>query len=104
VVDDLRADELIRRVNTGENVLQTIAGAVLTRTRKSHDAGGRKTDPFSNPSFHLKLALKRSARPDVNLDPSSEMVSRTAADQDPVYTDFHDRVAREGVDPFGSRS
>ena len=93
VVDDVRANELIRQVNTGKYALK-VAGAVALRIQEGSDAEARRHDLLSDPLLHLKLALKGQAGPDFPLEESAKTVSRATADQDRGYIDFRDRTWR----------
>src|ERR1700730_1698551 len=93
VVDDVRANELIRQVNTGKYALK-VAGSVVMRIQEGSDAEGRKHDLSSDPLLHLRLALKGQAGPDLPLEESAQATSRATAAQDRVYTDFRDRTWR----------
>jgi serine protease Do len=93
VVDDVRANELIRQVNTGKYALK-VAGSVVMRTQEGSDAEGRKHDLSSDPLLHLRLALKGQAGPDLPLEESAKVTSRATADQDRLYVDFRDRTWR----------
>jgi serine protease Do len=92
VLDSPRADELIQRVNTDEDVSETIAGIVLFRPRSSSVGGSHRHDLSSDAFLHLSLALKGQASPNLPLATSANLVSRVAPDQDRVYVDFHDRA------------
>jgi serine protease Do len=92
VVDDARANDLIRQVNAGKDVLQKVAGAVLLRKADRGDVGGRRYDLSSDPLLHLRLALKMQAGPDQPREESAKAASRAAADQDRIYIDFRDRT------------
>jgi hypothetical protein len=93
VVDDVRANELIRQVNTGKYALK-VAGAVALRIKEGSDAEARRHDLSSDPLLHLRLALKGQAGPDLPLEESAKAAPRATADQDGVYTDFRDRTWR----------
>jgi serine protease Do len=91
VVDDVRANELMRQVNTGKYVLK-VAGAVVLRIQEGSDAEARRHDLSSDPLLHLRLALKGQAAPDLPLEETAKAASRATADQDRVYIDFRDRT------------
>jgi serine protease Do len=93
VVDDVRANELIRQVNTGKYALK-VAGAVVLRIQGGSDAEPRRHDLLSDPLLHLRLALNGQAGPDFPLEESAKTVSRATADQDRVYIDFRGRTWR----------
>jgi hypothetical protein len=93
VVDDVRASDLIRQVNTGKYALK-VAGAVVLRVQEGSDADARRRDLSSDPLLHLRLALKGQAGPDLPLEESAKAASRATADQDRVYMDFRDRTWR----------
>jgi serine protease Do len=91
VVDNVRANELMRQVDTGKYALK-VAGAVILRIQEGSDAEARRHDPSSDPLLHLKLALKGQAGPDLPLAEPAKAASRATADQDRVYIDFRDRT------------
>jgi hypothetical protein len=90
VVDDVRANELMRQVNTGKYALK-VAGAVVLRIKEGSDAEARRHDLSSDPLLHLRLALKGQAGADLPLEEAAKAASRATAGQDRVYIDFRDR-------------
>jgi serine protease Do len=103
VFDNPHADALIRRVDAGEDVSETIAGVTLFRTRESSVAGAHGHDLSSDSLLHLSLALKGQAGFSLPLTASKKLVSRAAADPDRVYVDFRDRTWYMGAWPVGNR-
>ncbi len=98
LVSDLRPNESKRPAD----VLQTIAGATLVRTRNREDDSRGNHDPVSNASFHLKLVLQ-GATHDKGSDASGEMRFWAGQKEDRVYVDFHDRIWRMRTWPLLDR-
>jgi serine protease Do len=92
VVDDPRADEVIRQVSVGKDVSRTVAGIVVLRLPGGSDPAARSHDLSSEPLLHLELALKGQADRDVPLKVAAKSVSRAGANEDRVYIDFRGRT------------
>jgi serine protease Do len=103
VVDNPRTDELIQRVSSGEDVSEKIAGVVILRTRPDRVARAHGHDLSSDSLLHLSLALKGQPGPNPSVTISTKIASRSSADQDLSYVDFHGRSWYMRTWPLGNR-
>ena len=91
VLDNTRANEMLLKLDAGEDIVQTVAGVALVRTRSGSDARLKGADLSGNALFHLKLAAKGASRPDMNLSSPTEVAAWAAPARDDSYVDFHNR-------------
>jgi hypothetical protein len=91
VLDNSRLDEMDLKLDAGEDVVQTVAGVSLVRTRSGSDPKLAAADLSGNARFHLKMAAKGASRSDPHLISATEVAARAEPGQDTSYVDFHNR-------------
>ena len=94
VLDNARLDGMDLKLDAGEDIVQTVAGVSLLRTRSGSDPKLATTDLSGNARLHLKLAAKGAGRSDLHLISATEVAARVEPGQDAPYVDYHDRPWR----------